>query len=179
MNSFDLSDFIASTIQDSLGRTAGVGGVELFGAEYAMRIWLDPAKLVNFGLMPSDVTVAIQSQNVQLAAGELGGLPAVQGQELNATIVGPSYLSTAAEFGNILLKVTPSGGEVRLHDVARVELRALVVLAGRAVQRPPRLSHRGQSGGRGERALDRDGGAQDHGGARIELSARRPGHLPL
>ena len=122
MNSSDLSDFIASTIQDPISRTAGVGGYELFGSEYAMRIWIDPAKLVKYALMPSDVSVAIQSQNVQVSAGELGGLPSVKGQQLNATILGPSYLRTPDQFGAILLKVTSTGAQVRLRDVAQVEL---------------------------------------------------------
>jgi multidrug efflux pump len=124
MNSFDLSDFIASDIEDPISRTRGVGGYELFGSEYAMRIWLDPAKLYKYGLTPSDVSGAVQSQNVQLSSGELGGLPSVRGQELNATIIGPSYLQTPEDFGNILLKVAPSGAQVRLRDVAKVEIAA-------------------------------------------------------
>ena len=124
MNSFDLSDFIASDIEDPISRTRGVGGYELFGSEYAMRIWLDPAKLYKYSLTPTDVSAAIQSQNVQLSSGELGGLPSVRGQELNATIIGPSYLQTPEDFGNILLKVSASGARVRLHDVAKVEIAA-------------------------------------------------------
>ncbi len=122
LSTVDLSDFIASTVQDPLSRTNGVGDYQLFGSEYAMRIWLDPAKLVEYGLTPGDVSTAIQAQNVQVAAGELGGLPAAPNQQLNATIIGPSYLQTPEEFSKILLRVQASGARVLLRDVARVEL---------------------------------------------------------
>jgi multidrug efflux pump len=122
MSAADLGDFIASTVQDPISRTSGVGDYQLFGAQYAMRIWLDPAKLDNYGLTPGDVSVAIQTQNVQVAAGELGGLPSVRNQQLNATIIGPSYLHTPEQFDSILLRVQPTGGKVLLRDVARVEL---------------------------------------------------------
>jgi multidrug efflux pump len=122
MTSSDVSNFIASKVQDSLSRTSGVGDYQLFGTQYAMRIWMDPAKLNNYALTPTDVENAISAQNVQVAAGELGGLPAVEGQQLNATVIGPSYLSTPEEFGNILVKVTQSGARLHIRDVARVEL---------------------------------------------------------
>ena len=122
LSTVDLSDFIASFIQDPLSRTTGVGDYQLFGSEYAMRIWLDPAKLDNYGLTPADVSMAIQAQNIQVAAGELGGLPAVANQQLNATIIGPSYLQKPEEFARILLRTEPNGAQVRLHDVARIEL---------------------------------------------------------
>lgn len=122
MNARDISDYVVSNVQDAVSRTPGVGDFQVFGAQYAMRIWLDPAKLNNFHLTPSDASRAISAQNVQIAAGELGGLPAAEGQELNATVIGPSRLQTPEEFGNILLRVTPDGGQVRLHDVATVEL---------------------------------------------------------
>jgi multidrug efflux pump len=122
MSSSDISNFIASKVQDSISRTPGVGDYQLFGTEYAMRVWLDPAKLNNYALTPTDVANAITAQNVQVAAGELGGLPAVAGQQLNATIIGPSYLSTPEQFGAILLRVTQGGAQVRIRDVARVEL---------------------------------------------------------
>jgi multidrug efflux pump len=122
LSSGDLTDFIASRIQDPISRTAGVGDYQLFGAQYAMRIWLDPAKLDNYALTPSDVSTAIAAQNVQVATGELGGLPSRDHQMLNATIVGPSYLQTPEQFGAILLKTAASGAQVRLRDVAKVEL---------------------------------------------------------
>jgi multidrug efflux pump len=122
LSSVDLSDLIVSQVQDPISRTDGVGDYQLFGAQYAMRIWLDPAKLDNFGLTPSDVASAIAAQNVQVAAGELGGLPARSGQQLDATIIGPSYLQSPEAFGNILLRVQQNGARVRLRDVARVEL---------------------------------------------------------
>jgi hydrophobe/amphiphile efflux-1 (HAE1) family protein len=122
MTSADIGDFIASSVQDPLSRTLGVGDYQSFGSQYAMRIWMDPAKLNNFSLTPADVGIAIQSQNVQIASGELGGMPAVKGQQLNATIVSSTRLQTPEQFGAILLKVTPGGSQVRLRDVARVEL---------------------------------------------------------
>jgi hydrophobe/amphiphile efflux-1 (HAE1) family protein len=122
MTSSDIADFIASTVQDPISRTPGVGDFYLFGSQYAMRIWLDPAKLNNYSLTPVDVSNAIQAQNVQVASGELGGLPAVEGQQLNATVIGPSRLQHPEEFGAILLRVNPDGSQVRLRDVARVEL---------------------------------------------------------
>jgi multidrug efflux pump len=122
LSSGDIADFIASTVQDPVSRTKGVGDYQLFGAQYAMRVWLDPVKLNNYSLTPVDVNNAIQAQNVQVAAGELGGLPSVKGQQLNATIIGPSRLRTPEQFGNILLKVSANGAQVRLRDVARIDL---------------------------------------------------------
>ncbi|MGK9066826.1 efflux RND transporter permease subunit [Stutzerimonas chloritidismutans] len=118
----DLSDYIVSNIQDPISRTAGVGDFQVFGSQYAMRIWLDPAKLNNFALTPSDVGDAIEAQNVQISAGQFGGLPAVPGQQLSATIIGKTRLQTPEQFRNILLKVNSDGSQVRLGDVARVEL---------------------------------------------------------
>jgi len=123
MSSGDLGDFIVSNIQDPVSRTNGVGDFQTFGgAQYAMRIWLDPAKLNNYGLTPVDIGNAITAQNVQISSGELGGLPSITKQQLNATVIGPSRLQTPEEFGNILLKVNPDGSQVRLHNVATVSL---------------------------------------------------------
>ncbi|MGB8842666.1 MAG: efflux RND transporter permease subunit, partial [Aliidongia sp.] len=121
LSTTDLGDFAASIVQDPISRTPGVGDYQLFGAQYAMRIWLDPAKLNNFGLTPGDVSTAVQAQNVQIAAGELGGLPSTANQQLNATIIGPSYLEKPEQFASILLRVQPNGAKVLLRDVARVE----------------------------------------------------------
>ena len=122
MNKDDLSNYIVSNMQDPISRTEGVGDFQVFGAQYAMRIWLDPAKLNKYNLTPVDVKSAISSQNVQVSSGQLGGLPAVKGQELNATIIGKTRLQTAEEFKKILLKVNTDGSQVRLHDVAEVGL---------------------------------------------------------
>jgi multidrug efflux pump len=123
MSSEDIGDYIVSNVQDTISRTNGVGDFQIFGgAQYAMRIWLDPAKLNNYGLTPVDIGNAITAQNVQISSGELGGLPSVSKQQLNATVIGPSRLQKAEEFGNILLKVNPDGSQVRLHDVATVGL---------------------------------------------------------
>src|ERR1700726_3291857 len=123
MPSGDIGACIVSNIQDPVSRTNGVGDFQTFGgAQYAMRIWLEPAKLNNYGLTPVDIGNAINAQNVQISSGELGGLPSVSKQQLNATVIGPPRLQTAEEFGNILLKVNPNGSQVRLHDVATVNL---------------------------------------------------------
>jgi hydrophobe/amphiphile efflux-1 (HAE1) family protein len=124
MSSEDVSDYIASHVQDPISRTTGVGDYQLFGTQYAMRIWLDPAKLDNYGLTPVDVSNALQAQNIQVPVGELGGLPSVKGQRLHATIVGPERLTNADEFGRVLLKVNTDGSQVRLRDVARIGLGA-------------------------------------------------------
>jgi hydrophobe/amphiphile efflux-1 (HAE1) family protein len=118
----DIADFMVGTVQDPLSRTPGVGDLQVFGAQYAMRIWLDPARLVNFGLTPADVSAAVRAQNVQVSSGEIGALPAIRGQQLNATIIGPSYLQTPEEFGSILLRVRSDGAQVRLRDVAQIEI---------------------------------------------------------
>ena len=122
MSRFDLADYTVSNIQGPISRTAGVGDFQIFGAPYAMRIWLDPGKLTNFALTPVDVANAIRAQNVQISSGQLGGLPAVANQQLTATIIGKTRFETPEQFENILLKVDEDGSQVRLKDVARVEL---------------------------------------------------------
>lgn len=122
MDKNDLANYIVSNMQDPISRTKGVGDFQVFGAQYAMRIWLDPAKLNNYQLTPVDVKTAIQAQNVQISSGQLGGLPASPGQQLNATIVGKTRLQTPEQFREILLKVNRDGSQVRLRDVATVEL---------------------------------------------------------
>jgi multidrug efflux pump len=118
----DIADYVASHVQDPVSRTPGVGTLQLFGAQYAMRIWLDPAKLNSYNLTPVDVSNAITAQNVQVTSGEVGGLPAVRGQELDATVIGPTLLNTPEQFGAILLRVNSNGSRVLLRDVARVAL---------------------------------------------------------
>src|SRR4051794_36792892 len=120
----DISDYLRSTLQDPLARVPGVGQVRVFGGEYAMRVWLDPFKLRNYALMPSDVRNAIEAQNTQVAAGEIGAQPSVKGQELDATVTALSRLQTAEQFRNIILRTVSNGATVRLSDVARVELGA-------------------------------------------------------
>jgi multidrug efflux pump len=118
----DVSDFMTSKMQDTLSRVTGVGNIQNFGTQYAMRIWLDPYKLHNFSLEPSDVRNAVQAQNVQVSAGSIGGQPTVPGQALNATVTAQSQLQTPQQFRDIILKTTPDGAVVHLSDVARVEL---------------------------------------------------------
>jgi len=122
MSSGDLGNFLASNLQDPILRTKGVGDYLLLGAQYAMRIWLDPSKLDSYSLTPQDVIAAIQSQNVQVSSGQLGMLPTRRGVELNATVIGKVRMRTAEEFRQILVKVNPDGSRVSLGDVANVSL---------------------------------------------------------
>ena len=124
LNQYDIADYVASNIKDPLSRTAGVGSVQLFGSEYAMRIWLDPQKLNKYNLVPSDVISQIKVQNNQISGGQLGGMPQAADQQLNASIIVQTRLQTPEEFGKILLKVQQDGSQVLLRDVARVELGA-------------------------------------------------------
>ena len=118
----DLSDYLVANVQDPLTRVTGVGEVQVFGSQYAMRIWLDPDKLNKFRLTPADVRAALQTQNTQISAGQLGGTPTVPGQGFTASITAQSRLQTVEQFEAILLRSTQDGGEVRLRDVARAEI---------------------------------------------------------
>lgn len=120
----DVSDFLVSNLQDELARIEGVGETNVFGSQYAMRVWLDPNKLAAVGLMPGDVIAAIRNQNTEVAAGEVGGLPQPETNRLNAVVTAQSRLRTADEFKAIILKADQSGAVVRLGDIARVELGA-------------------------------------------------------
>src|SRR5690349_20715019 len=116
----DVSDWLATNIQDDLSRMPGVADVNVFGSQYAMRIWLDPNKLQSLKLMPSDVISAIQNQNVEVAAGEIGGMPQPQGQMLNATVTAQSRLQSADQFRNIILKSDSTGARVLRSEERRV-----------------------------------------------------------
>ena len=118
----DIADYVTSNLQDTLSRVEGVGDITVFGPQHAMRIWLDPDALNNFALTTTDVSNAIKTQNAQVSAGQLGGAPAVPGQQINATITAQSRLQTPEQFGAILLRVNPDGSQVRLRDVARIEI---------------------------------------------------------
>ena len=120
----DIKDYVNSNISEPLSRVAGVGEVQVFGGSYAMRIWMDPAKMASLQVTPSDIAQAIRTQNAQVAVGQLGGAPAIEGQALNATVTAQSLLQTPEQFSNIFLKNTASGAQVRLGDVARIELGA-------------------------------------------------------
>ncbi|SJM71142.1 efflux RND transporter permease subunit [Psychrobacter piechaudii] len=123
MDSVDIADYVASNVVDQISRVEGVGEVQLFGSAYAMRVWLDPARLRSYNLVPGDVVNAIRSQNAQVSAGQLGQAPAAADKQvINATVTVQSYLQTPEEFKNILLKTDSSGAQVRLGDVADVEI---------------------------------------------------------
>ena len=122
LNQDDISDYVASNIKDPISRTNGVGDVQLFGAQYAMRIWLNADLLNKYNLTTVDVVNQIKVQNDQIAAGQLGGTPSIPNQQLNASIIAQTRLKDPVEFGNITLKVNADGSQVRLKDVARIEL---------------------------------------------------------
>ena len=118
----ELNDYLSTTLSDALARVNGVGSVRTFAAQLAMRIWLDPFKLQQFRLMPGDVRAALLAQNTQLSAGQLGGLPSLRGQEINANITSQGRLQTPQQFRDIVLRVNADGSAIKLGDVARVEL---------------------------------------------------------
>src|SRR5580698_1090216 len=124
-NSYDaiaLGNYIQSTLLDPVSRVSGVGEADLFGSQYAMRIWLNPDKLKYYNITAANVIAAVQAQNAEVPVGQLGMLPAVNGQEINITLQGQSTLRTTKQFGDIILRVNQNGSRVFLHDVARIEL---------------------------------------------------------
>ncbi|MFA5081594.1 MAG: efflux RND transporter permease subunit [Hydrogenophilaceae bacterium] len=123
-NNVDLGSYAAANVLEPIRRVPGVGEALLFGTEYSMRLWLKPEKLQAYKLSPADVASAVRAQNVELASGELGQLPAAPGQQINAVIVTNSRLSTPEEFGNVIVRTNPDGSTLRVKDVARVELGA-------------------------------------------------------
>lgn len=122
MDRTDIADYINSSVVDPLSRVEGVGEIQVFGSQYAMRIWLDPAKLASFQLTPADITAAVQAQNAQVSAGQIGGTPSPAGQQLNATVTAQTRLQTPEQFRQIILKTNSDGSNVLLQDVAKVEL---------------------------------------------------------
>ncbi len=120
----DISDFLVSNLQDSISRIEGVGDVQVFGGQYAMRIWLDPYKLESYNLIPKDVENAILAQNSQASAGRLGAMPTLDNQQLSVVVTARSMFQTVPEFENIVLKSNLDGSIVRIKDIARVEIGA-------------------------------------------------------
>ncbi len=118
----DIGDYVGSRLQDPISRITGVGQAQIFGGQYAMRIWLDPLKLNTYSLTTEDISAAIVAQNAQVSAGQIGAQPAIAGQQLNATVTAQSRLHTPEEFRNIVVKGSATGAVIRLSDVARVEL---------------------------------------------------------
>jgi len=120
----DMSDFVMTKIANQIALVEGVGGVQEYGATYAMRIWLDPDRLRAYSLAPGDVVASVRAQNAQFSVGQLGGMPQVANQDLNATVTARGRLQTPEEFGNIIVRGSPTGAVLHLRDVARVELGA-------------------------------------------------------
>ena len=121
MSKYDIANFLVSKVQDPISRVNGVGDLNVYGTQYAMRIWLDLSKLNSFQLNPTDVSAALTAQNVQVSAGQLGGLPAVGNPQVSATITEATLLRTVEDFGSVVLKTRQNGALVRLRDVARIE----------------------------------------------------------
>ena len=124
MDKNDIADFVGSTLVDPLSRVPGVGNIQVFGGKYAMRIWLDPGKLHTYQLSTNEVIAAVRAQNAQIALGQLGGTPAIDGQQLNATISAQDRLQTPEQFRDIIVRANPDGSALTLGDIARVELGA-------------------------------------------------------
>jgi len=124
MDKNDIADFVGSTLVDPLSRVPGVGNIQVFGGKYAMRIWLDPGKLHTYQLSTNEVIAAVRAQNAQIALGQLGGTPAIDGQQLNATISAQDRLQTPEQFRDIIVRANPDGSALKLGDIARVELGA-------------------------------------------------------
>ncbi|NTV03260.1 MAG: multidrug efflux RND transporter permease subunit, partial [Chlorobiaceae bacterium] len=122
VDEYAMNDFINSKLLDPLSRVPGVGNIQVFGQPYSMRIWLDPHRMASFNLTTTEVQTAIAAQNADVSAGQLGGTPSVPGQQLNATITAQSRLKSVGDFEKIMLKVNTDGSQVRLRDVARIEL---------------------------------------------------------
>ena len=122
MSEGDIADFLATNVVDPMSRVEGVGSVQLFGSKYAMRIWLDPGKLDTYSVTAADVIAAIQGQNAQVSVGQLGDLPSVPGQQINATVTALGRMRSADQFSNIVLRSNTDGSTLHLSDVARVEL---------------------------------------------------------
>lgn len=122
MTSADLGDYIASNIQDPISRLSGVGDTTIFGAQYAMRIWLSPLKMEQYKLNPSDVIAVIQQQNAQIAGGQTGAAPALDGQQINLTVIAAERFEKVDQFGNIFIRTNPDGSSLLLKDIARIEL---------------------------------------------------------
>src|SRR5579862_2004657 len=120
----DMADFVSSKVANEIALVEGVGAVRIYGSSYAMRIWLDPDKLRAYSLTPSDVVAAVKAQNAQFSVGQLGGMPQVAKQDLNATVTARGRLQTPEEFGNIIVRGSATGGALRLRDVARTEMGA-------------------------------------------------------
>jgi len=122
MNAEDLRDYLASNVENVISRVEGVGEVMSFGTQYAMRIWLNPDRMVGYHITPDDIRQAVKAYNAQISAGQAGGLPAVKGQQLNVTVNVQEFLQTPEQFGAIPLRTNPDGSTIRLRDVARTEL---------------------------------------------------------
>jgi Cu/Ag efflux pump CusA len=176
VSSIDLGNVIATQIEDPLTQIDGVGDVTLFGAQHAMRVWLDPVKLQAVGLTASDVTTAITNQNVQLSVGQIGGSPSTKTQAINATISASSLLTTPAEFGSILLRVNTDGSKVLLSERGSRRRR---LQHGLAAQRQARRVAGGQARKRRERNERREGGAREAGTVDSAVATQRGGRLSV
>ena len=157
LENFDLGDYMVSTLRDPLSRTPGVGSIQIFGSSYAMRIWLDPNKLNSFQLTPSDVAAAIKAQNHQVAVGNLGGTPSVAGQQVSATMMARTMMSSPEEFAEILLEGEADGAADPPEGCRPGRDRRRELLFARHLQQPAGRRHGHHAGHRGQRPGHRRG----------------------
>ena len=178
MDGNDLRDYAVSNIEKVLARVPGVGEVEIFGGQYAMRVWLNPDKLTDYGLTVADVITALRAYNVEVSAGQFGGAPAVKGQRLNASIMVQNLLKTPEEFAAIPLRTNPDGSIVRVKDVGRTELGTESTTSRSYNGRPsPALAIRQAAGAN---ALDTaDAVKSEDGGDEPVLPRRHEGRVSL
>ena len=167
-----LGDYASRNIVPEIQRIPGVGQALLFGTERAMRIWIDPAKLVGYGLSTSDVNTAIRGQNAQVSSGTMGDLPIVQGQQISATVVVNGQLDSIEKFGDIVLRANTDGSTVRLRDVARIELGGQNYATSARLNGNPSTGIGVQLVAHRQCAGHRHGGARAHGRARRSTSPR-------
>ena len=179
MDDIDLADYAQANVEQVLARVPGVGEVEVFSSQYAMRLWLNPDKLADYRLTMEDVIQGLQAYNVEISAGQFGGAPAVAGQRLNASVIVQNLLKTPEEFAAIPLRINPDGSIVRVRDVGRTELGTERYGSQRALQRQTRGRPGRPAGRRRQCAGYRRCRQGEDGGAVQVLPPRHEGHLPL
>ena len=179
MDGNDLRDYAQSNLEKVLARVPGVGEVTNFGSQYAMRVWLNPDKLTDYHLTVEDVILALRAYNVEVSAGQFGGMPAVEGQRLNASIVVQNLLQTPEEFAAIPLRTNPDGSIVRVRDVGRTELGTEIYDIKSFLQRQTVRRSGHPAGARRQCAGYRQCRQEQDGGDEPLLSARDEGRLSL
>ena len=179
MDGNDLRDYAQSNLEKVLSRIPGVGEVTNFGTQYSMRVWVNPEKLTDYNLTFSDVIQALQNYNVEVSAGQFGGMPAVKGQRLNASIVVQNLLKTPEEFGEIPIRTNPDGSIIRIRDIGRTELGTESYDVEAYYNGKPTAGHGHPAGAGRQRPGDRQCHQEEAGGDEPLLPARNEGGLSL